>query len=474
MESKKSLAMASARNVPGAKNVKDLLPSVLLNARDDTRVKPKVGENSRRSQGVDLRRPENAALQGFFDQQSVLTFLIGPNRSSAPSSPLHPRREILHTSGEDGGPALAQGINSLQLLPLKDHRKAGSTGRSMKVLIVDDTPLNLTLMQTLIGKLVDGEPVTFSDPRDAIEWCTTNQLDLLIVDYMMPIIDGIEFIKRFKAIPTHEDVPILMVTADHEKQTRYDALQGGATDFLNKPIDRHEFLPRVRNMLALRRAHLATRERARVLADEVAHATREILAREREMVTRLARAAEFRDPETGAHIQRMSHYSELIAARLGVDQEYQQAILLASPMHDVGKLGIPDSILLKPGRLTTEEFEIMKGHPKHGFDILNESSSPVIQLAASIALSHHERYDGAGYPRALAGEGIPLEGRIVAVADVFDALTSSRPYKKAWSLEDARAHLISGRGSHFDPACIDAFLGAWQQVLAIRERFGED
>ena len=165
---------------------------------------------------------------------------------------------------------------------------------------------------------------------------------------------------------------------------------------------------------------------------------------------------------------------ELIARKLGVDKEYQQAILLAAPMHDVGKLGIPDSILLKPGRLTAEEFEIMKGHPKHGFDILNESSSPVIQLAASIALSHHERFDGAGYPRALRGEAIPLEGRIVAVADVFDALTSSRPYKKAWSLEDARAHLESGSGSHFDPACIDAFLGVWPQVLAIRDRFGED
>ena len=344
----------------------------------------------------------------------------------------------------------------------------------MKVLIVDDTPLNLALMQTLIGKLADCEPVTFSDPREAIEWCKNNQLDLLIVDYMMPIIDGIEFIKRFKSDAAHEDVPILMVTADHEKQTRYDALQGGATDFLNKPIDRHEFLPRVRNMLALRRAHLQTRERARLLADEVAHATREIHAREREMVTRLARAAEFRDPETGAHIQRMSHYSELIARQLGVDAEYQRAILLAAPMHDVGKLGIPDSVLLKPGRLTSDEFEVMKRHPKHGFDILNESSSPVIQLAASIALSHHERFDGDGYPHGLAAEDIPLEGRIVAVADVFDALTSSRPYKKAWSLDDARAHLESGRSRHFDPACIDAFLGAWPQVLAIRERFGED
>ncbi len=344
----------------------------------------------------------------------------------------------------------------------------------MKVVIVDDTALNLALMQTLIGKLAECDPVTFSEPSEAIEWTSNNPLDLLIVDYMMPDIDGIEFISRFKAQSGHEDVPILMVTADHEKQTRYDALQSGATDFLNKPIDRHEFLPRVRNMLALRRAHLATRERARLLAAEVDNATREIHAREREMVTRLARAAEFRDPETGAHIQRMSHYSELIARHLGVDDGYRRALLLASPMHDVGKLGIPDSILLKPARLTADEFEVMKAHPKHGYDILKESGSPVIQLAARIALSHHERFDGAGYPHQLEGEAIPLEGRIVAVADVFDALTSCRPYKKAWPLEDARRHLENGRGSHFDPACVDAFLGAWDEVLAIRDKFGAD
>ena len=200
----------------------------------------------------------------------------------------------------------------------------------MKVVIVDDTPLNLALMQTLIGKLPDCEPVTFSQPGEALSWCERNPLDLLIVDYMMPGIDGIEFIQRFRAMSVHEDVPILMVTADHEKQTRYDALQGGATDFLNKPIDRHEFQPRVHNMLALRKAHLATRERARLLADEVALATREIHARESEMVTRLARAAEFRDPETGAHIQRMSHYSALIASQLGLDPGLQRRIQRAS------------------------------------------------------------------------------------------------------------------------------------------------
>lgn len=344
----------------------------------------------------------------------------------------------------------------------------------MKVVIVDDTPLNLALMHTLIGKLPECEPVTFADPLEALHWCEKNELDLAIVDYMMPAIDGIEFIRRFRAWPGHQDVPILMVTADHERKTRYDALEGGATDFLNKPVDRHEFQPRVHNMLALRRAHLATRERARALAEEVRQATEDIRGREREMVTRLARAAEFRDPETGAHIQRMSHYSELIARRLELPSETVERILQASPMHDVGKLGIPDQILLKPGPLTPEEFEIMKRHPQHGYDILKDSASPVIRCAATIALSHHERYDGAGYPRGLAGEDIPLDGRIVAVADVFDALTSARPYKRAWPLEDARAQLVAGRGSHFDHRCVDAFLGAWDEVLAIRERFGTD
>ena len=344
----------------------------------------------------------------------------------------------------------------------------------MNVVIIDDTPLNLTLMQTLIGKVAQCESITFSDPQEGLEWCQANEADLLIVDYMMPLIDGIEFIRRFRSMPGRDEVPILMVTADHEKQTRYDALAGGATDFLNKPIDRHEFQPRVRNMLALRKAHLATHTRARLLAEEVRQATDEIHARERETVTRLARAAEFRDPETGAHIQRMSHYSAMIARRMHLIDEHVEAILQAAPMHDVGKLGIPDSILLKPGRLTPEEFTVMKDHPGHGYDILKDSSSPVIQLAASIALNHHERFDGDGYPNGLKGEAIPREGRIVAVADVFDALTSVRPYKRAWPLEEARDHLIAGRGSHFDPTCVDAFLGAWDEVLAIRERFGAD
>lgn len=344
----------------------------------------------------------------------------------------------------------------------------------MKIAIVDDTPLNLTLMQALVSKLHDCEPIPFVDPVEGLAWCQANEPDLIIVDYMMPGIDGVEFIRQFRARAEHDDVPILMVTADHERQTRYNALQSGATDFLNKPVDRNEFQPRVHNMLALRRAHLSTRLRAAELEGEVRKATATIHQREEETVTRLARAAEFRDPETGAHIQRMAHYSALIARQLEQAEDFCTKILLAAPMHDVGKLGIPDHILMKPGRLTTEEFEQMKRHPLIGYDILKDSSSPVIGMAAVIALTHHEKFDGSGYPHGARGEGIPLEGRIVAVADVFDALTSSRPYKPAWSLEAAEHFLREGRGSHFDPMCVDALLSDWNGVLQIRTRFRDE
>ena len=341
----------------------------------------------------------------------------------------------------------------------------------MKVAIIDDTPINLALMQALVTRIEGCKPQTYIDPLEALAACIVEQPDLVIVDYMMPNLDGLEFIRRYRASPEGSDTPILMVTAAHEKEVRYEALECGATDFLSKPIDKNEFIPRVRNMLGLRRHAVMLANRAAELSDAVLRATREIEERERETVTRLARAAEFRDPETGAHIQRMAHFSRLIAERLGLDAELQRQLLAAAPMHDVGKLGTPDLILLKPGRLTPEEMEIMKQHTSIGHEILKDSASPVLRLAAEIALSHHERFDGGGYPNGLVGESIPLTGRIVAVADVFDALTSERPYKRAWTLEDARRFLLTGSGSHFDPSCVDAFFDAWDEAMDIRSRF---
>jgi putative two-component system response regulator len=227
-------------------------------------------------------------------------------------------------------------------------------------------------------------------------------------------------------------------------------------------------------MLALADSRKKLSDKAAWLAAEVKKATTEVYAREQELLFRMSRAAEFRDPETGAHIQRMARYSELISIRLGRPEAEQQQLLQAAPMHDVGKLGIPDGILLKPGKLTPEEFDQMKQHAIIGYELLKDSNSSVLQIAATIAVSHHEKFDGSGYPYGVAGDAIPLFGRIVAVADVFDALTSVRPYKEAWSLERASAFLREGAGSHFDPACVEAFFAAWDDVLAVHSSYQDE
>lgn len=344
----------------------------------------------------------------------------------------------------------------------------------MNVIVVDDTPINVTLISHLIGRLEDCVATGFTVPQEGLAYCVEQAPDLVIVDYMMPELDGIEFVRRFRASPGRGDIPVLMVTANDQIEVRHQALDAGANDFLTKPIDKSEFMARTRNMLSLRRSQRKLEDRAAWLADEVKKATAEILARERETIVRLSKAADSRDPETGAHILRMSHYARLIAAQMGLSEEDQEMLLEAAPMHDIGKVGIPDHILLKPGRLDVAEFEIMKQHSIKGYQILNGSQSAMLQAAAEIALAHHEKYDGSGYPHGLIGDAIPLFARICAVGDVFDALTSERPYKKAWEDERAIALLREGAGSHFDPACVDAFLADWDGVTAIRERFKDD
>ena len=336
-----------------------------------------------------------------------------------------------------------------------------------RVAIVDDSEINLTLLSALVKKLGECEPLLFQKPETGLEWCSKNRPELVIVDYMMPGMDGIEFITLLRRVATPEDLPILMITANDDRDVRYRALQIGATDFLTKPVDRVEFSARVRNMLALGVSRRKLADKASWLADEVRRATAAIHEREHELLFRMSRAAEFRDPETGAHIQRMANYSRLIAERLGLSQADQQLILQAAPMHDVGKIGIPDFILLKPAALNPEELAVMKTHSALGFELLKGSESIVLQAAASIAVSHHEKFDGSGYPYGTKGENIPLFGRIVAVADVFDALTSERPYKKPWPADRAREYLSEGRGMHFDPACVVAFLARWDEALTV-------
>jgi response regulator RpfG family c-di-GMP phosphodiesterase len=341
----------------------------------------------------------------------------------------------------------------------------------MQIVIVDDNRVNVALLKVLARQLTDQPAAEFTDPVVALDWCLTHAFDLLLVDYMMPDLDGLTFVARLRAQADKADVPVLMVTASHESEVRYQALGSGATDFLTKPIDRIEFLARSRNMLALRRSQKALADRATWLAEEVAKATQALVEREHDTILRLSRAAEYRDPETGLHLARMARYSQLIGRNLGLDTEAQQTLLRAAPMHDIGKVGIPDAILLKPGKLDAAEWAVMREHSAIGHQILRDSPSPMLQMAAVIAYSHHERFDGHGYPQGLAGTDIPLVGRIVAVADVLDALTSRRPYKPAWSFDAALALLREQSGTQFDPACVAALEESWSEVLAIHAEY---
>jgi len=344
----------------------------------------------------------------------------------------------------------------------------------VKILIVDDNPTNILLLKRLIERMDEGhEPVCFTDPCEALAYCSDNVPDLLLIDYMMPELDGMEFIARFRPMSGCKDIPVVMITADSNRDIRYKALEIGANDFLNKPIDKTEFLARTRSMLSLRKNQIQLANRAQWLAGEVHKATESLRQQEREALVILSKAAEYRDPETGAHIMRMSFYSKLIARQLGLSKAEQDLILEASPMHDVGKVGTPDNILLKPGKLDFDEFTIMKKHANYGYEILNQGSSHLLKVAAEIAITHHEKYNGKGYPNGLKGEDIPLRGRIVAVADVFDALTSERPYKKAWPVEKAVALLQEESGEHFDPACVEAFLAVLDDALEIMHQYQE-
>jgi len=343
----------------------------------------------------------------------------------------------------------------------------------MEVLIVDDNRVNLAILSDLIESVPGNRARTFTDPQEGLAYCRGAEPDLYVFDYMMPGMDGIELAERVRALPGRDEVPILMVTAVNDRAVRQKALEAGVTDFLSKPIEPQEFLVRIRNMLKLRQAYCRLTRRAESLAAEVAQATAEIRANERDTLYALARAAEYRDPETGAHILRMASFACLIGERLGLSAQEQDLLQQAAPLHDLGKIGTPDHILLKPGPLTDEERAIMRQHTTIGWQILRSHVSPILKAGAVIAYSHHEKYDGSGYPLGLAGTDIPLHGRIVAVADVLDALTSARPYKAAWPTEKAREYLFDGRGAHFDPECVDAILGRWPEVLEIMRRYSD-
>ncbi|HSW52757.1 MAG TPA: HD domain-containing phosphohydrolase, partial [Sulfuricaulis sp.] len=315
---------------------------------------------------------------------------------------------------------------ALPTAPPHDVRPRGGA----RVVIVDDRSTARSLLEGLARTLEPGVVVeSFADPLEALAQMQRVTPDLIISDYRMPGMDGIEFTRRVRAERRLADVPLIIVTVVEDRQIRYQALENGATDFLTRPIDPQEYRARCLNLLTLRRSQKMLADRAQWLEDQVMLATREVRTRERETLMKLAKAGEYRDEETGNHIIRMAKYARLIAEELKLTAMECDEIESAAPMHDIGKIGIPDRILLKPGRHTPEEQTIMRRHPLIGHGILTDSPSRYLQMGAVIALGHHEKFDGSGYPQGLAGEAIPLPARIVAVADVFDALTSVRPYK---------------------------------------------
>ena len=328
-----------------------------------------------------------------------------------------------------------------------------------RILVVDDQQANVRLIERILAAHGLSDVVGTTDPREVVDLYLQRRPDLIMLDLHMPHLDGFAVLERLREISNGEVyLPIIVLTADITQEARTRALQMGAKDFLVKPFDAAEVVLRIENLLEIRGLHQRLSDRNRDLEVRVIERTTQLEHAHIEILERLAAAAEFRDDNTGEHVRRVAERSALLAQRLGLDYERIDLIRRASTLHDVGKIGIPDAILLKPGRLTAEEFEIVKKHTMIGAKILGASEAPLLRSAEEIAFTHHERWDGSGYPMGLTKDDIPISGRIVAVADVFDALTHDRPYKTAWPLHDATAEIESQAGRQFDPAVVGAFL----------------
>jgi putative two-component system response regulator len=347
------------------------------------------------------------------------------------------------------------------------------TTHGSRILIVDDEPVNLKLLDKMLRAEGYTNLVTVADPRQAREAYCAEPTDLILLDINMPYLNGYEVMAQLKGLGDPLLPPILVLTAQSGKEFLMKALSEGARDFLSKPFNRYELLARVRNLLD---AHLALRfmfDQKGFLEEMVRKRTAEVIQSRMEIVQRLGRASEYRDNETGRHILRTSHSAALLAHQLGWSEKRCDLLLNACPMHDLGKIGISDTILLKPALLTDEERSIMETHTTIGADILSGSHNDLLETARIIALTHHEKWDGSGYPGRLTGEAIPMVGRIVAIVDVFDALTSERPYKEAWPVAEAIEEMKKQSGIHFDPVLVEHFLTILPEVLKIGERFSE-
>jgi len=332
------------------------------------------------------------------------------------------------------------------------------------VLVVDDMPTNIEVLRGILRSeyrimaALNGEralEIASREPRPAI----------ILLDVMMPGMDGYEVCRRLKADPDTRNIPVIFVTARDDDIDEEQGFDVGAVDYIAKPVRHRVVLSRVR-------AHLAVAERESRLESMVKERTWQLEATRRKLIQDLGHAAEFKDNETGMHVIRMSYYAQRLSQAMGRDEAWTELLFNASPMHDIGKIGIPDRILCKPGKLDPDEWAVMQTHTTIGARIIGDpDGSELLAMAVTVALTHHERWDGTGYPKGLSGEAIPLEGRIVALADVFDALTSERPYKKAWSIEDASAYLRRESGKHFDPAVVDCFFQIVPDILRIKDTY---
>lgn len=352
--------------------------------------------------------------------------------------------------------------------------------QSAHILIIDDEASNIKLLEKILHVSGYNHTLSVQDPRQAIAAHQKHQSDLILLDINMPYIDGYGVMKQLQALEEKNPAPILILTAQHTQDFQLRALDSGARDYITKPFNVHELLSRVRNLLQAHYAQKFVDAQNEILDQKVKERTAELELAHQEInssrlqiIHRLGRAAEYRDNETGLHIIRMSKIAALIYQAIGKEAAACELLLNAAPMHDIGKIGIPDHILLKKGSFTPPEWEIMKGHVQIGADILSGDDSDLLQMAHEIALSHHEKWDGSGYPKALQGKDIPLVGRVTALADVFDALTSARPYKKAWSVEEAVDYINEQNGTHFDPALVDVFMNLLPEIIAIREQHAE-
>jgi putative two-component system response regulator len=342
---------------------------------------------------------------------------------------------------------------------------------SAKILIVDDEPKNVEVIKQVM-EMAGYENIRFTcDPREVCGIYTSFWPDLVLLDLNMPHLNGFQVMEELKKVEQRDYVPVLILTAQTDRESRLKALRAGAKDFLLKPFDLVEVIHRIQNMLEVRLVQNKLRNQNFNLEEKVQERTKELYKTQLSVVQRLGRAAEYRDNETGNHVLRMSRVAALLAKHMGFDEKHCDLILNAAPMHDVGKIGIPDGILLKPGKHDLEEWGVMRTHAEIGYHILADDPSELMQLAATIALQHHEKWDGSGYPNGLKGEAISIEARITTVSDVFDALTSERPYKRAWPVEDAVKYIVEQKGVSFDPEIVEKFTEVIPDIIRINDQF---